>query len=133
MAINCPLCDYEGTVSGVEAHISAKQDEPHQGKAGHEFKEDLKMQAKKETGQSGRQTGQSGQQKRPGAARGREGELPDVVCKDCGRKVKYPELMPQKMSCPECGRTNKKRDAAEKVEERADDEGTDETAETVTV
>ena len=148
MKLTCPLCgDYEGTHQQVQAHISSKNDDAHKGKVGHnvlvapEGQQQGRQQPQAPQGpngqQNGAQAGQNGQQdgrkKRPGRARGKEGELPDVQCKNCGRAVKYPEMMPYKMSCPECGRTMRKKKAAKQIEEKADEKGKDETVDTAEV
>lgn len=41
VTVKCPYCEYDGTVASVEAHISGKADEAHQGKVGHGFRDDL--------------------------------------------------------------------------------------------
>jgi predicted RNA-binding Zn-ribbon protein involved in translation (DUF1610 family) len=71
---------------------------------------------------------QNGQQSdRPGKAEGKKGDLPPIECSDCGREVKYPELMPYKATCPDCGRVIRKRSAFEETEKQADEPGNDET------
>lgn len=40
-AVGCPLCDYTGSQSSVEAHISGSKDETHRGKVGREFREEF--------------------------------------------------------------------------------------------
>lgn len=40
--VGCPLCEeYEGTPRQVEAHISSKADDAHQGESGVEYREEL--------------------------------------------------------------------------------------------
>lgn len=41
--VTCPIdgCDYDGSVSGVEAHISGSTNGTHEGRAGGEFREQL--------------------------------------------------------------------------------------------
>lgn len=141
--MKCPLCgDYEGSPQQVQAHISSKNDDAHKGKTGREV-----LNNQQNGQQSGQQSGQqNGQQRvrppsqdsqqtaRPGReTRGTALDVPKIACKNCGRKVAYPELMPYKMTCPGCDRTMKKRDAAEAMEEKADEKGKDETVETVEV
>lgn len=141
--MKCPLCgEYEGTSQQVQAHISSKKDSAHKGKTGREVLNGQESGSK--PGQNGQQgptgnpsgrpaAGSNGQQgSRPGReTRGTALDVPEIACKKCGRKIAYPELMPYKMSCPGCKREMRKRDAAEKMEEKADEKGKDETVETV--
>jgi len=125
MIVTCPLCgEFEGTVPAVQAHISGKSDKPHKGKAGSDVLKDpdqaMEVQGEKT--------------KRPGKeTRGTALDVPKVKCKGCGRRVKYPEMMPYKMTCPSCGREMRKREAAEILEEKADEPGKDETVDTTEV
>lgn len=115
----CPICkDYEGSPREVEAHISGMQDEAHKGRTGREFEKQI----------TGQQDGNGGKNSRSAKTRGRV-DLPNIECQNCRREVKYPELMPYKATCPECGRTIRKRAAFERVEEQADEDGKDELAE----
>jgi predicted RNA-binding Zn-ribbon protein involved in translation (DUF1610 family) len=120
MDYTCPLCgEFDGSLEEVQAHISSKKDKAHKLKAGREV---LSQPPR------GHQSGQNGQQEeRAGQAEGKQTELPAVACEGCGRRVKYPELMPYKMSCPECGRTMRKKKAAKETEKQADEPGNDET------
>lgn len=34
----CPFCEYVGSSSSVEAHVSGKSDEPHKGKVGSNYR-----------------------------------------------------------------------------------------------
>lgn len=122
MNVTCPLCgEFDGTVSEVQAHISSKKDKPHEGKVGNSV---LKDPAKAEEIQ-----GETVE--RPGKeTQGTALDVPKIKCKGCGRPVKYPEMMPYKMTCPDCGREMRKRNAAEKIEKKADEKGKDETVET---
>lgn len=140
--MTCPLCDYEGSRKQVEAHISAMGDDAHKGKTGREVLNN--QQNGQQQPQKPQQQGQhrvrppsrdsQQQTARPGKeTRGTALDVPRVACKNCGRKVAYPELMPYKMTCPGCDRTMKKRDAAETMEKKADEKGKDETVETVEV
>lgn len=45
--VECPCggCEYEGTVSGVEAHVSGSTRGDHEGRSGGEFRERLTEQA----------------------------------------------------------------------------------------
>ena len=121
--MTCPLCgEFDGSTSEVQAHISAKQDGEHSGWEGHDVLKDpekaMDVQGEKAS--------------RPGKeTEGTALDVPGIACKECERPVKYPELMPYKMTCPGCGRTMRKRAAAEKMEEKADEPGKDETVETV--
>lgn len=148
----CPVCeDYEGSPQQVQAHISANQDKPHKGKIGREFESEIQQsesgqqagqKAKPSTNggqavpatkdrQSGQQSPQNGKEvpHRGGRSRGTTVDLPAIVCKKCGRKVKYPELMTYKASCQGCGRTIRKRTAFEQIEQQADEKGKNELAE----
>lgn len=119
MDYTCPLCgDYEGSAASVQAHISSKSDKAHKGKVGEDVIKNPDQQGTPRDGQ---------QRDRPGKAEGKEGELPPVECKNCGREVKYPELMPYKATCPDCGKEIRKRDAFEETEKQADEPGNDET------
>lgn len=119
MDYTCPLCgDYEGSAESVQAHISSKNDPAHRGKVGPDV---MKNPDREEMPQN------SGQKARPGKSEGRAGELPPIQCSGCGREVKYPDLMPYKATCPECGRTIRKRSAFEETEKQADEPGNDET------
>ena len=119
MDYTCPLCgEFKGTIPEVQAHISSKKDKPHKGKAGNSvLKGPERPQAGQETGSKGR----------PGKAQGKQGDLPPVECEKCGRPVKYPELMPHKKSCPDCGKRLSKMKLATQMEEQADEPGNDET------
>ena len=122
MDFTCPLCgDYEGSAASVQAHISSKNDEAHRGKVGTDVMKNPDRQGMPQNGQ------QTGQKDRPGKAEGKQGELPPVECSGCGRDVKYPELMPYKATCPECGNQMRKRSAFEEIEAQADEVGNDET------
>jgi len=120
MEVKCPLCgEFEGEAKSVQAHISRKTDEVHKGVTGSEVLNS---------------PGSGQPDSRPGAeTQGTALDVPKVACKKCERRVKYPEMMPYKMTCPDCGRTMKKREAAEKLEEKADEKGKDETVDTQAV
>jgi len=119
MDYTCPLCgEFSGTVGSVQAHISSKNDEAHKGKVGRDVMTNPDRQGAPQSGQ---------QSDRPGKAQGKQGELPPIECSNCEREVKYPELMPYKADCPDCGRTIRKRDAFEETEKQADEPGNDET------
>lgn len=160
MQATCPLCgEYEGSPQQVQAHISSKKDAEHKGRYGREFEDKLNPQAgsqqkgqqqgetavqktqgsspSKETQstQAGQQSPQTGQQAPPrgGRARGTTVDMPDIECEKCGRKVKYPEMMPYKASCAGCGKEIRKREAFEKIEEKADEKGKNELVESQTV
>lgn len=151
--------DFEGDPQSVQAHISAKQDEAHRGKTGREFAADIENGGKNgqqtatkppkvESGGNvapspgGRQNGQQAPENghangnengkvsnRGGRSRGTTVDIPPIACKECGRKVKYPELMTYKATCQGCGRTIRKRKAFERIEQQADEKGKDELAE----
>lgn len=119
MDYTCPLCgDYEGSAASVQAHISSKNDEAHKGKVGPDVMKNPDRQGMPQNGQ---------QNDRPGKAEGKKGDLPSIECSGCGREVKYPELMPYKATCPDCGREIRKRSAFEETEKQADEPGNDET------
>lgn len=123
MNVTCPLCgEFDGTVPAVQAHISSKKDSDHSGSVGNDVLKDPE-QTEEIQGESVERPGKETQ--------GTTLDVPKFACKKCGRQVKYPEMMPYKMSCPDCGRTMKKREAAEKLEQKADEKGKDETVETV--
>lgn len=123
MQVTCPLCgEFDGSTSEVQAHISSKKDADHAGQVG----EDVLKDPEKAMEVQGEKTARPGKE-----TQGTALDVPELACKNCDRKVKYPELMPYKMTCPECGRTMQKRKAAEKMEEKADEKGKDETVETV--
>lgn len=155
MAVKCPLCgEYEGSPQQVQAHISSKKDALHEGRYGREFEDELNRQANGQqagqerqsasksqskgtaqntgqntpTGAGGQATGQQAPH-RGGRAKGTTVDLPNIECKECGRQVKYPELMTYKATCPGCGHTIRKREAFEELEEQADEKGKDELAE----
>mgnify|MGYP006281125595 FL=1 len=65
--------------------------------------------------------------RRPGRAQGETDELPDVECDKCGYEVKYPELMPYKAKCPECGHKMRLKKIWEEAERQANEPGNDET------
>lgn len=46
-AVECPCgeCEYRGSVSGVEAHVSGSTDENHKGRSGGEFRDRLIAEA----------------------------------------------------------------------------------------
>jgi predicted RNA-binding Zn-ribbon protein involved in translation (DUF1610 family) len=117
MEVKCPLCgEFEGPAKSVQAHISRSTDEAHQGVTGGEVLNN---------------PGSGEPDSRPGAeTQGTALDVPKVACAECGRKVKYPEMMPYKMTCPECGREMRKREAAEELEKKADEKGKDETVDT---
>jgi predicted RNA-binding Zn-ribbon protein involved in translation (DUF1610 family) len=123
MQVTCPLCgEFDGSTSEVQAHISSKKDVDHSGQVG----DDVLKDPEKAMEVQGEKTERPGKE-----TQGTALDVPKLACKGCGRKVKYPELMPFKMTCPECGREMRKRGAAEKMEEKADEKGKDETVETV--
>lgn len=39
--LGCPFCDYRGSRESIEAHISAKTDEDHQGKVGRQWRDTI--------------------------------------------------------------------------------------------
>jgi predicted Zn-ribbon and HTH transcriptional regulator len=138
------LCDYSGSVREVQAHISGSRDDIHSGLSGADFngyfgknsdgKEIEKRIKSTENGngsseESGSENGETESQSRNVNGNG----LPEVRCKNCGREVKYPELMPYKARCPSCNKMIRERDAFENLEEKADERGKDELAEPVEV
>jgi hypothetical protein len=52
----CPFCDYTGTESSVEAHISGKSDRAHKGKVGKNFSEKIQKGEKAGAGSKLRST-----------------------------------------------------------------------------
>lgn len=124
--VECPLCDYSGTVREVQAHISGKSDPAHKGYSGKDFKRQIQDQKKEAS--DGSEGGSQGK-KENGAENGKANDLPEVKCRHCGRVVRYPEMMPYKATCPGCQREIRKRQAFERLEEQADERGKDETAE----
>lgn len=121
MEVTCPLCgEFDGSVASVQGHISSKKDEKHAGTVGDDVLKDP----------GDVQEIQGKDVERPGEeTQGTVLDMPEIKCKGCGRRVKYPELMPYKMTCPKCSRTMQKRDAAEQKEKEADEIGKDELAE----
>ena len=146
--VECPLCDYSGTVREVKGHISGKADPAHQGFTGRDFTGYFENDGKT-SGGSRAVTPEKGKNGSNGAGNGGSNGnksnssngkntatgngLPKVQCKKCGREVKYPELMPYKATCPECGRGLREREAFEELEKKADERGNDELAEPVEV
>lgn len=145
MSVTCPHCkEYEGSGSEVQAHIMSKKDSDHKGKTGSRV---LEMQSggRGDRGQAGSGNGKkagpgdgnggksgsgsAGDQPRGGRAAGRTGDVPEVKCQNCGRRVKYPELMPYKASCPGCDSQIRAREAFERLEKKADEKGKNELAE----
>mgnify|MGYP006277635043 CR=1 FL=1 len=157
--VKCPLCDYEGTEREVKAHISGKSDSAHKGFVGDDFEgyfaarrngdsgvdgssqnTDGKKSGSKSTdslteGDRGRAAGSAARSSKSsgGKRRVRSNGLPEIRCGSCGREVKYPEMMPYKATCPDCGTEMREREAFEKLEEKADEPGKDEFAEPVEV
>mgnify|MGYP002760910291 CR=1 FL=1 len=124
MELICPLCgEYTGSASGVQAHISSKNDQAHKGKQG---KDVIVNPAQPELQSGGKPTDEK-DKTRPGKAQGDTDELPNVECGECGREVKYPELMPYKASCPDCGFEMRQKRVFEETERQADEPGNDET------
>ena len=123
MELTCPLCgEFNGTVPEVQAHISSKKDPDHAKAVG----DDVLKDPEKAMDVQGEKVARPGEE-----TRGTALDVPKLACKNCERPVKYPELMPFKMTCPGCGREMRMRKAAERMEEKADEKGKDETVETV--
>lgn len=127
MELSCPLCGkFSGNASEVQAHISSKNDQAHKGKQGKDVIVNPDQPKPPESGKKS-ESKNGNDKERPGEAQGEKDERPDVECEKCGRKVKYPELMPYKASCPECGHKMRQKDVWEEVERQADEPGNDET------
>jgi len=127
MDLKCPLCGkFSGKPSEVQAHISSKNDQAHRGKEGKDVIVNPDDQ-KQQEGAAGKRSESEKNKQRPGRAKGEKDERPDVECDNCGRPVKYPEMMPYKASCPECGHKMRLKEVWEEVERQADEPGNDET------
>jgi hypothetical protein len=127
MDLKCPLCGkFSGTASEVQAHISSKNDKNHKGKRGKDVIVNPADPEQKAV-TSGDRPESEKDKKRPGNAQGEKDERPDVECENCGRLVKYPEMMPYKADCPGCSRTMYLSNVWEEVERQADEPGNDET------
>lgn len=117
----------EGGQKGAESPQKADGGQP--GESAPESKKG--GQQSQESGQKAKQSGSMAVSApgRGGRSVGTTVDLPELRCGECGRKVKYPELMTFKATCPGCGREIRKREAFEELEKQADEKGKDELAE----